>query len=256
MILTEGFISPFLPTAELYKGRLLFSWAYYARWLQHLHLGQTRHHCELGWWEEPTSLLALSVPALAQYSSPGTDRVQHKRRAFSSWPRTGSSLSRQHGILWEDHSDCHSKPKLQQKMTRVQCLQRCNSYAEARGWTEPAWVWKHATPRRSHWTYRPGRRIRFLQRSILTSGCTGGLHRIRFKVAHFKKSITPNGKCWAKCEQLIRIIYSRWWYSPLCRVFVFYIRKCFKKKSTVHLYLNCNLNFIRVVFIITCTAFC
>lgn len=120
----------FLPIVHLYKGRLLFSWTSYGRRLQHLRLRQTRDPRELGWWEEPTSKCSLTVPALAQFSATGAYRVQREKSAFCSWPRTGSSLrctSRQHGILWEDLPDCHSKPKFQQKMRRVKSFQRWDS---------------------------------------------------------------------------------------------------------------------------------
>lgn len=111
--------------AHLYKGGLLFSWTSYARWLQHLLLREIRDTCELGWWEEPPSKRSFTVPALAQYSDTGAYRVQREKSAFSNWPRTGST-SGQHGILWEDLPDFHSKPKFQQKMNRVQSLQSCD----------------------------------------------------------------------------------------------------------------------------------
>lgn len=166
MTLIECLFILFLPIACLYKGGLLFSWTNYARWLQRLHLGQTRDPCELGCWEEPTSKHSLTVPALAQYSATGTIRVQHKRSAFSNWPRTASSLrrtSRQHGILWQDHPDCHSEPKFQQKMSRVQSLQRCDSVQPLmqRQEAERNRPGLKAEPRWTDRTYRLGRRIRF-----------------------------------------------------------------------------------------------
>lgn len=181
------FIYLFLPIVHLYKGGLLFSWTHHARWLQHLHLGQTRDPRELGWWEEPTPNLSLTVPALAQYSATGTYRVQRKRSAFSSWPRTGSSLrhtSRQHGILWEDLPDCHTKPKFQQKMSRVQSVAKMwlssISYTEVRGWTEPAWSESRALTNRQN--LQTWEEDQVSQRPILTPGRTGGLHGKRFKV--------------------------------------------------------------------------
>lgn len=166
----------FVQIAHLHKGGLLFSWTNYARWLQHLRLWQVRDPCELGWWEEPTSKGSLTVPAPAQYFATGAYRLQHKKHAFSSWPRTGSSLRgtcRQHGILWEDLPDCHSKPKFQQKMSRVQSLQRCDLLCRDKRLNGTSLVWKPSLDEYTELANLGQDTDQVSQRSILTPGCMG-----------------------------------------------------------------------------------